>query len=71
MLRRFAGVIRASCRGTGNLDTLRSRKRFSQISFATGDAKPVRDIMRDLERVNRGEPGAKSDPFLPFESQRV
>ena len=21
-----------------------------------GDAKPVRDLMRDLERVNRGEP---------------
>ena|SRR5438445_13054987 len=25
---------------------------------STGDAKPVRDLMRDLERVNRGEPGA-------------
>jgi hypothetical protein len=23
---------------------------------STGDAKPVRDLMRDLERVNRGEP---------------
>jgi hypothetical protein len=29
-------------------DTLRS--------FSTGDAKPDRDLMRDLERVNRGEP---------------
>ena len=32
-------------------DTLRSGKPFS-----TGDAKPARDPMRDLERVNRGEP---------------
>ena len=24
--------------------------------FSTGDAKPVRALMRDLERVNRGEP---------------
>jgi hypothetical protein len=27
-----------------------------QAWFSTGDAKPVRDLMRDLERVNRGEP---------------
>ena len=33
-------------------DTLRSRKPGSP----GGDAKPVRDLMRDLERVNRGEP---------------
>src|ERR1700733_1710910 len=26
--------------------------------FSRGDAKPVRDLMRDLERVNRSEPGA-------------
>jgi hypothetical protein len=26
-----------------------------QAWFHTGDAKPVRDLMRDLERVNRGE----------------
>jgi hypothetical protein len=27
-----------------------------QAWFSTGDAKPARDLMRDLERVNRGEP---------------
>jgi hypothetical protein len=27
-----------------------------QAWFSTGDARPVRDLMRDLERVNRGEP---------------
>ena len=27
-----------------------------QAWFSTGDAKPVRDLMRDLEWVNRGEP---------------
>jgi hypothetical protein len=26
-----------------------------QAWFSTGDAKPVQDLMRDLERVNRGE----------------
>ena len=35
-------------------DTLRSRKPGS----LGGDVKPVRDLMRALERVNRGEPGA-------------
>jgi len=34
-------------------DTSRSRKRRS-----LGDAKSVRDLIRDPERVNRGEPGA-------------
>ena len=33
-------------------DTLRSLEAW----FSTGDAKPVRDLMRELERVNRGEP---------------
>jgi resolvase-like protein len=27
-----------------------------QAWFSTGNAKPVRDLMRELERVNRGEP---------------
>ena len=26
------------------------------VGVSTGDGKPVRDLMRDLERVNRGEP---------------
>ena len=28
--------------------------RDAQAWFSTGDAKPVRDLIRDLERVNRG-----------------
>jgi hypothetical protein len=48
----FAGVIRASCRWTRNLGYFA----IPQAWFSTGDAKPVRDLMRDLERVNRGEP---------------
>jgi hypothetical protein len=27
-----------------------------QAWFSAGDAEPVRDLKRDLERVNRGEP---------------
>jgi hypothetical protein len=27
-----------------------------QAWFSTGDAKPIRDLMRDLKRVNHGEP---------------
>ncbi len=27
-----------------------------QVWLSTGDARPVRDLMRDLETVNRGEP---------------
>jgi len=44
-----------------------------QAWFSTGDAKPVRDLMRDLERVNRGERIAQnlSEPISPFESKLV
>src|ERR1017187_4291733 len=38
-----------------------------QAWFSTGDAKPVRDLVRDLERVNRGR--TLSEPFSPFESK--
>ena len=33
-------------------DTVRTRNGW----FSTGDAEPVRDLMPDLERLNRGEP---------------
>jgi len=40
-LRRFAGVMRASCRWTRNLG-------YFAAWFSTGDGKPVRNLMRDL-----------------------
>jgi len=40
-----------------------------QAWFSTGDAKPVRDLMRDLERGESRR--TLSDPFSPFESKLV
>jgi hypothetical protein len=66
-LRRFAGVIRASCRSTRNLEYLA----IPQAWFSTRDAKPIRDLMRDLERVNRGEPLIEDRGGLKIEERTV
>ena len=56
-----AQAIAALCVGESHprlvpMNTQSGILRDPQARFSTGDAKPVRDLMRDLETVNRGEP---------------
>jgi hypothetical protein len=60
---RFAGVTRASCRRTPNPQYFA----IPQIWFSTGNTRRVRDLMRDLQRVNRGESKPLRTPIRTIE----
>ena len=56
VVRKHFGVLQESSAPRADGHAMLGYFAIPQAWFSTGDAKPVRDLMRDLERVNRGEP---------------